>query len=273
MLPKRPLGRTGIEVSVLGLGTVKLGRATGVKYPFAFSPPGDDEAAALLRRAEELGVNLIDTAPAYGVAEQRLGQLLSGRRDRWLLCTKAGEEFDAATGDSTFDFSPGAIRDSVERSLTRLRTDRIDIVLLHSDGRDAFVLGASGALEALERLKGEGKVRAIGASTKTVEGALLAAERCDAVMLTLNQIERADEPAVASARKAGAGVMVKKALASGHLERLSAARESAVDDTLRFVLGHKGVSSVIVGTINPEHLEQNCAAAMRAVQESATPAG
>lgn len=270
MLPRRPLGRTGIEVSVLGLGTVKLGRAVGVKYPFEFTPPDDEQAAALIRRAEELGVNLIDTAPAYGVAERRLGRLLAGRREDWVLCTKAGEEFDLATGTSSYDFTPRAIRESVERSLSRLRTDRIDIVLLHSDGSDAFVLGESGALDALQRLKAEGKVRAVGASTKTPEGALLAAERSDAVMLTLNPAERADEPAVGAAQRAGAGVLVKKALASGHLGRLSTERNSAVEDSFRFVLGHAGVSSVIVGTINPDHLAENCAAAARATQESTT---
>lgn len=273
MLPTRPLGRTGIDVSVLGLGTVKLGRAVGVKYPFAFTPPDDAQAAALLERAADFGINLIDTAPAYGVAEQRLGQLLAGQRDRWVLCTKAGEAFDLARGESSFDFSPRAVRESVERSLERLRTDRLDIVLLHSDGRDAFVLGESGALEALQRLKDEGKVRAVGASTKTPEGAVLAARRCDVVMLTLNPSERADEGAVEAALETGAGVLVKKALASGHLDRLAPEGRSPIEESLRFVLGRSGVTSVIVGTINPAHLAENAEAAARAVQDSRTPAG
>ncbi|MFT3683997.1 MAG: aldo/keto reductase [Phycisphaerales bacterium] len=72
----RRLGRTGLDISPIGLGTVKLGRDTGLKYATTPRIPTDDEALALLRTARELGVNLIDTAPAYGVAEERLGSLL-----------------------------------------------------------------------------------------------------------------------------------------------------------------------------------------------------
>ncbi|HYM32845.1 MAG TPA: aldo/keto reductase, partial [Candidatus Cybelea sp.] len=130
----RPLGRTGLLVSPIGLGTVKFGRNTAVKYPTAFELPGDAAIAALLARASDLGINLLDTAPAYGTAEARLGAALSGQRDRWIIADKAGEEFDGK--ESRFDFSPSAIVASVERSLKRLRTDRIDVLLLHSDGED-----------------------------------------------------------------------------------------------------------------------------------------
>ena len=70
----RPLGSTGLRVSPLGLGTVKLGRDQGVKYPNGFTIPDDAAARALLDQARALGINLIDTAPAYGVSEQRLGR-------------------------------------------------------------------------------------------------------------------------------------------------------------------------------------------------------
>lgn len=76
----RPLGDTGLIVSPLGLGTVKLGRDQGVKYPNGFTIPDDAAARALLDQARALGINLIDTAPAYGVSEQRLGPLLRGQR-------------------------------------------------------------------------------------------------------------------------------------------------------------------------------------------------
>ncbi|MFW8341556.1 aldo/keto reductase, partial [Klebsiella pneumoniae] len=69
----RPLGSTGLRVSPLGLGTVKLGRDQGVKYPNGFRIPDDQQARELLYLARELGINLIDTAPAYGVSEERLG--------------------------------------------------------------------------------------------------------------------------------------------------------------------------------------------------------
>jgi hypothetical protein len=111
----RPLGSTGLLVSPLGLGTVKLGRDQGVKYPNGFTIPGDDEARLLLAQARELGINLIDTAPAYGRSEERLGPLLRGQRDEWVIVSKVGEEFD--DGQSRFDFSAAHTRRSVERSL------------------------------------------------------------------------------------------------------------------------------------------------------------
>ena len=145
----RELGDTGLTVSALGLGTVKIGRDQGVKYPTPFSIPDDDAVRDLLARARELGINLIDTAPAYGRSEERLGHLLPNRQD-WVIVSKVGEEF--SDGDSHFDFSPAHTRASVERSLRRLNTDYLDCVLIHSDGNDLDVL-RSGALETLEEMK------------------------------------------------------------------------------------------------------------------------
>ena len=121
----RPLGTNGPLVSVLGLGTVKLGRTTGVKYPTPFVVPTDGEARVLLDTARELGINLIDTAPAYGTSEERLGALIGGTPNGWkdwVICTKVGEEFDGTGGGrSHYDFSAQAVRRSVERSLRRLK--------------------------------------------------------------------------------------------------------------------------------------------------------
>ncbi len=89
----RPLGDTGLAVSPLGLGTVKFGRDQGVKYPSGFTIPDDREAADLLALARDLGINLIDTAPAYGRSEERLGPLLRGQREHWVIVSKVGEEF------------------------------------------------------------------------------------------------------------------------------------------------------------------------------------
>ena len=243
-------------VSPLGLGTVKLGRSEGVKYPHPVRIPTDDEAAALIARAEELGINLIDTAPAYGTAEERLGGLLAGRRDRWLICTKVGEEFER--GISRFDFSAGAVTASVERSLHRLRTDVIDVALIHSDG--AIEEHPDEALDALGRLKAAGKVRAVGASTKTVSGGLKAAMRCDVVMLTLHPGHDADLPAIRLAAERGVGVLVKKVFGSGHL----ALDEGSRRRCLRLALSTPGVSSVITGTASIPHLEANVASALEA---------
>ncbi len=258
-LPRRRLGRTDLDVSVLGLGTVKLGRNQGVKYPSTFRIPDDEEALRLLALARESGINLIDTAPAYGTSEERLGTLLRGQRDQWVICSKVGEEFE--DGSSHFDFTPEHTRMSVERSLRRLNTDRIDLVLVHSDGNDEDIIRHRGTLDALADLKREGKLRAFGMSTKSVAGGLLAAERCDCVMVTWNLAHREEVPVVDACLANRTGVLIKKALASGHL----AGDGDPVANALEMILGHRGVSSVIVGTINPEHLRANVAAAHRAV--------
>jgi len=156
----RPLGSTGLSISPLGLGTVKLGRDQGVKYPSGFAIPDDDQARQLLTLARELGINLIDTAPAYGVSEERLGPLLAGQREDWVIVSKVGEEFE--NGQSRFDFSATHTRLSVERSLKRLRTDRIELVLVHSDGNDLDILQHTEVYQTLAELKREGKILAFG---------------------------------------------------------------------------------------------------------------
>ncbi|MBS0196022.1 MAG: aldo/keto reductase [Planctomycetes bacterium] len=253
----RPLGSTALRISVLGLGTVKLGRAQGVKYPRPVTIPTDDEAEALLAAAAERGINFIDTAPAYGNAEERLGSLLGGQRDRWVIATKAGEEFE--NGQSRFDFSPRAIRASVERSLVRLRTDRLDLVLIHSDGEAEKRLDELGVFEELAALRSAGKILAFGVSVKSLEGATLAIARCDAVMVALNPGETTFLPAVAAARERRVGVLIKKALGSGHLVKTTSDLEQCLGLSVRT----PGVSSVIIGTANRQHLEQACDAAGR----------
>jgi aryl-alcohol dehydrogenase-like predicted oxidoreductase len=264
----RPLGATGLAVAPVALGTVKLGRDRAVKYPRPFVLPSDAEVDRLLGRAAELGVNLLDTAPAYGVAEERLGRALAGgQRRHFLLSTKAGETFDGTR--SHFDFSPAAIRTSVLGSLRRLRTERLDLVLLHSDGRDEGPARFGPAVEALAELRRADAVRAIGFSGKTVAGGLYAVAACDVVMVALAPGDVAQLPVIAAARAAGKGVLIKKALASGHL-LTGAAPDEALARAMRLALIEAGADTVVVGTSDPGHLEEAVAAA-RAVLGRAGP--
>ncbi len=251
----RPLGRTGLQVSPLGLGTVKLGRDQGVKYPSGFTIPDDAQARHLLATAQDLGINLIDTAPAYGTSEERLGQLLAGQREDWVIVSKVGEEFE--DGQSRFDFSPGHTRHSVERSLRRLRTDRLDVVLVHSDGNDIAILQDRGVYQTLAELKREGKILAYGLSGKTPEGGLLALREGDCAMVTYNLEMRQEEPVIDYAAAHGKGILVKKALASGHA--CLRPGEDPVRRSFELLFAHRGVSGAIVGTINPHHLSENVA--------------
>lgn len=257
----RPLGDTGLLVSPLGLGTVKLGRDQGVKYPNGFTIPDDASARALLAQARELGINLLDTAPAYGVSEQRLGPLLRGQRDDWVIVSKVGEEFE--NGQSHFDFSPQHARFSIERSLKRLETDYIDLVLVHSNGHDVDIL-QGGLYDALAEFKREGKIRAFGLSGKTVEGGLLALQQGDCAMVTYNQAEQGERAVLDYAAQHHKAILVKKALASGHA--CLDAGQDPVRASFELIFAHPGVSAAIVGTINPQHLAANVATAAAVIR-------
>lgn len=314
-LPQHRLGSTDIDVSALGFGTVKLGRDAGVKYPEAFVIPDDNTAKRLLHQARDLGINLIDTAPAYGVSEERLGKLLRGQRRDWVICSKTGEDF--SDGESSFNFTPEHTRLSVERSLRRLHTDWLDLVLVHSDGNDLDIINGAGTLEMLAELKQKGWIRAFGMSTKTVEGGLLAARYSDCVMVTYNLNQRDEAPVLDYCHAHHKGVLLKKALASGHIAapaapvapltgaeieaaaapitlerqlhdaaaqpradalRLEEQRDLGCDSSdpvaasMDFIFAHPGVSSAIVGTINPAHLQDNVARAVSALTRLRRPA-
>lgn len=258
----RPLGTLGINVSPLGLGTVKLGRDQGVKYPNGFTIPDDVEAKMLLKLAQDLGINLIDTAPAYGRSEERLGPLLRGQRDQWVIVSKVGEEFEA--GQSRHDFSALHTRFSVERSLQRLETDFIDLVLVHSDGNELHVLNECDVYQTLVELKREGKIRGFGFSGKTVEGGLLALRDGDCAMVTYNLNEQGEKPVLDYAAAHGKGVLVKKALASGHV--CLSPGVDPVRASFELLFEHPGVTGAIVGTINPLHLAHNVATAAAVIR-------
>lgn len=261
----RPLGSLGINVSPVGLGTVKLGRDQGVKYPNGFTIPDDHEAQMLLKLARDLGINLIDTAPAYGRSEERLGPLLRGQRQDWVIVSKVGEEFEA--GQSRHDFSAAHTRLSVERSLQRLETDFIDLVLVHSDGNDLEILNHCEVYQTLAELKHEGKIRGFGFSGKTVEGGLLALAEGDCAMVTYNINERAEKPVIDYAAAHHKGILIKKALASGHV--CLSPGVDPVQASFELLFEHPGVTGAIVGTINPLHLAHNVATAAEVIRRRA----
>jgi len=171
------IGRSGLEVTRLGLGTAPLGGL--------FAPVSDTDAEATIAQAWSLGVRYFDTAPLYGfgLAEQRLGRFLRAQpRDAFVLSTKVGRllrpdraapsEDDHYKGTSNarphFDYSYDGVMRSVDESLTRLGLDRIDILLVH-DPDDHYDAAVGGAFRALLRLRDDGSVRAIGAGMNQSE--------------------------------------------------------------------------------------------------------
>lgn len=250
------LGSTDISVSRLGLGTVKFGRNQGVKYPRAFELPSDKEIIGLLSCAHDLGINLLDTAPAYGTSEERLGKVLRGQRQEWILCSKAGEEF--IDGESFYEFSPQKIRNSVERSLKRLQTDYLDILLIHSNGEDKKIIEQAGVFDTLAEIKKAGLIRAFGMSTKTTDGGMLAVDSSDMVMVTYNPQSTEDLPVIRHAQQLNKAVFIKKAFGSGHLvDPQNPSSEDPVLAAMRFIFQEPGVTSIILGTLNQEHLKHN----------------
>ena len=247
VIHKRSLGDTGIQVSELALGTVKFGRSQGLKHLIRPSIPNDEELAELLIQAKTLGINLLDTAPAYGESEARIGKLLAGEINDWTISTKVGEEFDGS--QSKFDFSPEAIEASVYRSIERLGKECLDLVFIHSNGRDEEILLQFGALETLKGLKKRGIIRAVGISYKTHAGAQIAiSQRADVLMATLNSLDTSQENIIKEAHQQNIGVLVKKPFDSGH---------DASQSSLKFVLSREGVSSAVIGTTSTKHLQEN----------------
>ncbi len=246
----RMLGNSGIRVSPLGLGTVKIGRNQQVKYPRVFQIPDDAAVSDLLYLARDLGINLIDTAPAYGSSQQRLGKLLPGPRQDWVIVSKTGEQF--IDGASHFDFSYAHTLHVVEQSLRELNTDYIDVLLIHSDGNDLDILRNTGVVDAVKELKQRGWIRAHGMSSKTVVGGLAVVEQLDVVMASANPAYTDELPVLQAAKMHHKGVLIKKGLMSGHVPGIEGVRAS-----MRHVFALPGVSSMIVGTINAQHLRQN----------------
>jgi aryl-alcohol dehydrogenase-like predicted oxidoreductase len=246
-LKQNQIANTGIEISELGLGTVKFGRNTGVKYPAAFTIPDHQTLRVLLDKAKALGINYLDTAPAYGSSEATLGELLQTDNQDWVISSKVGEYY---TGDvSQFDFSAEATTRSVKASLKKLRREALDIVYVHSDGNDQEVIEHTAVLETLSELKQHGLIRAIGFSGKIASQTALAIPYCDVFMIALNEADRSQHSLIEQCHANNKGVVIKKALASGHSENPAQA--------LRYANQFAGVTSTIVGTISTVHLEDN----------------
>jgi D-threo-aldose 1-dehydrogenase len=156
VIAPRPLPRSGLALSPLGLGTAALGDLRG--------DGADQDAAKTVDLALTSGISYVDTAPHYGIgtAERRAGTALAARpREEFLLSTKVGRIIDERAGTETFDFSPAAVASSLEGSLRRLGLARADVVYVH-DPDHAEAAARDGAFPALRALRDAGTVRAIG---------------------------------------------------------------------------------------------------------------
>ncbi|MBB02861.1 MAG: aldo/keto reductase [Rubinisphaera brasiliensis] len=253
-----PLAETGLEITPIGFGAFKIGRNEKIKYPTEYDLPDQAAVDRILHGVLDMGVNLIDTAPAYGLSEERIGKSISGRRADFVLSTKTGEFFE--DGESEYDYSAAGTRLSLARSLKRLKTDYLDLVFVHSNGRDQYIQEQTDVVETLQELKKQGLIRAIGFSGKQIAGARTALDWADVIMVEYHMGDTSHADVIAEAARRGVGVIVKKGLASGHL---------AAPEAIRFVLGHPTVSSMVIGGLNLDHFQTNCNVASKLFESSA----
>jgi aryl-alcohol dehydrogenase-like predicted oxidoreductase len=163
-MKKRPLGKTGLMVSEIGIGAWQLGGPLTLDGEVDGHPElGRDYCVRLIRDAGELGINFIDTAEQYGngESERRVGEALEGRRDQWIIGTKFGNQVGPSF-ERIENASPERFPVSLEGSLRRLRTDHIDVYVYHVPPKPGE---AEKVAELLAKAKREGKIRAAGIST------------------------------------------------------------------------------------------------------------
>jgi len=278
-IPRRTLGRTGLEVSTLGFGAMELrGRPTGPDV-------SDDDAATLLNTLLDEGVNFIDTSIDYGRSEDVIGDTIAHRRDEYVLASKCGCVPGAPQGSDHVHTAEN-IRDGVEASLRRMKTDHLDLVQFHrSLHRDEF--DADGALSELLALQAEGKVRFLGVSAvlPTLEEQIDMGV-FDAFQIPYSALQREHEDVITRASDAGMGIIIRGGVARGapgdwdgrayYMVSSEIMRDrwdtaelddlldgSRIEFMLRFTLSHPGLDTTIVGTASLDHLHDNLRAAER----------
>lgn len=275
------LGKTELQVSRLGFGAAPIG----------FLQTDPEKVRRLVAEVLDAGVNLIDTAECYPGSEAMIGELASDRRDEYVLVSKCGHVAGEIEGEP---FSPALIAQSIDQSLRRLRTDVIDVMLLHSCER--AVLERGDALGALEQAREAGKVRCIGYSGDNDAAAYAAAlPTVEVIETSINIVDQHNIEAVLPACEQGdIGVIAKRPLANAawkplttqqgmyqeyaalYTQRLEAmgvmphelgfrgyADIEWPDIALRFALSVSGVHTAIVGTTSQTNARANIAAAQK----------
>ncbi|GAA3960979.1 aldo/keto reductase [Actinomadura viridis] len=217
-LPVRPLGRSGMRITPVGLGTWAFG---GSGWPQSWGRQEDADSIATIRHAVDQGINWIDTAPVYGFghAEKVVGRALAGlpENDRPYVFTKCGVVWDGRAGAEPLVGNPRSIRREVEDSLRRLGVDRIDLCQMHWPARDGTRLEEY--WRTLADLRAEGKIRAAGVSNHTAAHleSMEAIGHVDSLQPAFSLLRRQSAADIAWCAGNGTGVIVYSPLQSGLL--------------------------------------------------------
>lgn len=232
---QREIGSTGIDVSAIGLGTWAIGG-------WMWGGTDERQSIAAIQASLDEGVSLIDTAPAYGkgLAEEIVGKAMSGRRDKVVLATKCGLVWHTTRGNHFFDYDgkpvhrylgAESIAHELEQSLKRLGTDHVDLYITHWQDPTTPI---SETMEALQKLKQQGKIRAIGASNLSPQelDAYVAVGGLDAIQEEYSMAKRGIEATLLpTCRRHGVSLLSYSSLALGLLSgRIGPEREFSGDD-------------------------------------------
>ena len=254
---RRALGRSGIEVSALGMGCWAIGgRFWSGDTPLGWGEVDDDQSIRALHVALDRGVNFFDTANVYGAghSERVLGKAFAGRRSQVVIATKFNSLFDETTRQVTgADASPGGIRKACEESLRRLNTDYIDLYQFHDNGYPAEK--AAPVRNTLELLVQEGKIRAYGWSTDFVDRAEVFTQgpKCTSIQLQLNVLD--DNPAmIAFCEQHNLAAINRGPLAMGLLTGKYTPRTKVAMDDVRGEKSPDWMKYFTDGKPNPEWL-------------------
>lgn len=276
MLPTRTLGRTGLKVTQLGYGSM------GLRGPNTWGVRVVDEADAesFLHAVIDHGINFIDTAPDYGIAEERIGRYLHQRRGEFYLATKCGCDYIQHPHEIEIrhTWEKSVVRANLERSLQRLQTDYVDLLQFH--GGDAETLQHAGLIDLVLDYQAQGLVRHIGISTKLPElPQLLKLNVFETFQLPFSCLAPEHQEWIAKIADSGAGVIIRGGIAHGGpdaeiqrpplndvweqagLNELLPEGMSRAELILRYTLSQPGCHTTIVGTCNPQHMLENVAAA------------
>ncbi|HUY05865.1 MAG TPA: aldo/keto reductase [Acidimicrobiales bacterium] len=274
-IPKRLLGRTGFEATVLGFGAMEI---RGSEHHHNGRPIEPGQADKILNLLLDEGINYVDTSIDYGDSEESIGKFIARRRDEYFLATKCGcwvgeaPEGTPAGKRPPHVFTRQNIVNGVDQSLRRLKTDHLDLIQFHQSP-SLEELGAEDAIEVLKELQDLGKVRFLGSSSilpDIVDHIDLGA--FDVLQIPYSALEREHEEVIAAAHAAGIGVVIRGGVAKGDLGREPVWKryeEAGLDELadgasraefmLRFTISHPGMTTTIVGTMNPDHLIENVA--------------
>ena len=271
-LPTAILGRTGLEVTRLGYGAMELRDAPRGR------PVTEDQARSILNAVLDAGINFIDTSNDYGRSEEFIGKSISSRRSDYYLATKCGCR---PGGGQPHIWTKENLFRGLHESLERLKTDYVDVMQLHNPTVEECESG--GLVEALEEMRQQGKVRWIGISTTLPHlPAFLRWGVFDTFQIPYSALQREHETWISKSAHAGIGTVIRGGVAKGEpgvsgvgrpepwryfeqamLDELREEGESRTAFMLRFTLTHPHMHTNIVGTQNPEHLQENVQATLR----------